>query len=226
MPKATVNTSLLAAILSVALWGTAPSSFAEPVQLQMRQDQMIKPADFTSVEANFYKTLDLAAQQNFIATRSFVRVSQQVVDGILPPSQLPDRPAGFSVKYLLRGESFDINNALAGYLTAKNGGEGNLVSAMTAGQMLQLADLNLTEVTYFRTLGALDAKRFMATRSYVRLCRQVLDQKLPAYQLPKAPPGIRGAYLFAGERDLISKAMDASLHDLLQRYPDSLNKIR
>src|SRR6185437_5127430 len=116
MQKATVTLCTAALCALHLMW--AQSSFAGPAPLQMSQEQMITPAEFTPDEAKFYQTLDPAAQHDFIATRSFVRISQQVTDGLLPPSQLPDRPAGFSAKYLLSGESFDINNALADELTA------------------------------------------------------------------------------------------------------------
>lgn len=182
---------------------------------------MIAPADLTSQEAKFYRTLSSSARRDFLATRSFVKVSQQVVDRVLPASQLPDRPAGFNVKYLLTGDPFDINNALADYLTTTHGGEGNLVPDMTAAQTLQPPDLSHEELSYFKTLGAIEARRFIVTRSYMRLCQQVLDQKLPAYRLPKVPPGARGAYLLPGENDVISKAVKASLLDLLQRNPNS-----
>lgn len=218
MQKAIVKlwTAATCALLLMA----AQPSFAGDAPLQM-----ITPAEFTPVEAKFYQTLDPAAQQDFIATRSYVRISQQVIDRTLPPLQLPDRPAGFSVKYLLPGEPFDLNTALADYITATHGGKGNLVPEMTDAQILQPSDLNPAELSFFQTLDTTEARHFIVTRSYVRLCQQVLDQKLPAYQLPDAPPGIRGAYLLAGEEGLISKAVDLSLQDLLRRYPDAANHL-
>ena len=164
----------------------------------------LTPADFTPIETNYYQTLDPAARQNFIVTRSFVRISQQVTDGVLPPSQLPDRPTGFSTTYLLPGDPFDINNALSDYLVTTHGGRGNLVSDMTTAQMLRPSDLSPTELTYSQTLSSkADARHShgltyahltsgCASRFSIRSCRPINFRKRhSAYAEPICSPESR-----------------------------------
>ncbi len=86
----------------------------------MASSQILKPADLTAKEASYYKTLaDPEVAKNFIITRSYVRLCQQVVDKKLPADQLPDKPLGFSVRYLLAGEVTMINRAISDSIIAE-----------------------------------------------------------------------------------------------------------
>jgi hypothetical protein len=44
---------------------------------------------------------------------------QQVIDRKLPAEQLPDKPLGFSAKYLLAGEATLINTAISESIIAE-----------------------------------------------------------------------------------------------------------
>jgi hypothetical protein len=74
----------------------------------------VNPANLTEKESAYYQKLtDPVVAKNFLVTRSYVRLCQQVIDHKLPAIQLPDKPLGFSVRYLLPGEATLINTALS-----------------------------------------------------------------------------------------------------------------
>jgi hypothetical protein len=76
--------------------------------------QIVKPADLTEKESVYYQKLtDPLIAKNFLVTRSYVRLCQQVIDHKMPAIQLPDKPLGFSVRYILPGEAQLINKAIA-----------------------------------------------------------------------------------------------------------------
>ena len=81
--------------------------------------QIVKPADLTEQESTYYQKLtDPLVAKNFLETRSYVRLCQQVVDHKVPAIQLPDKPLGFSVRYLLPGEANLINKAISDSIIA------------------------------------------------------------------------------------------------------------
>ena len=81
---------------------------------ELTAGQILKPADLTEKESAYYQKLtDPAIAKNFLETRSYVRLCQQVVDHKLPAIQLPNKPLGFSVRYLLPGEVGVINTAMS-----------------------------------------------------------------------------------------------------------------
>jgi len=81
--------------------------------------QILKPADLTEKELDYYKKLvDPEIAKNFIMTRSYVRLCQQVTDKKMPAERLPDKPLGFSVRYLLAGEATMINHAISDSIIA------------------------------------------------------------------------------------------------------------
>jgi hypothetical protein len=173
----------------------------------MRAAQLLTPANLTAEELAYYKQLsDPDDVRRFIVTRSYERLCQQVIDRKLPPSQLPDKPADFTVKYLLPAEPNVINRALALSINPKA-----VFVEMTAAQLLQPADFTPTELAYYRTLTDGAAERFVETRSYVRLCKLVVDNKLPAAQLPDMPLGFVYGYLLPGEQAVIGQAITASV---------------
>ena len=99
----------------------AASWIAGPAFGQTLTDrQMIKPAELTQKKADYYQKLtDPEIARNFLITRSFVRLCQQVIDRKLPPRELPDKPLGFSARYLLAGEATMINSAISESLAAE-----------------------------------------------------------------------------------------------------------
>ena len=82
--------------------------------------QTVQPSDLTQKEADFYQNLtDPKMAKSFIITRSYVRLCRQVIDYTLPPLQLPDKPLGFSARFLLSGETTMINTAISESLKAE-----------------------------------------------------------------------------------------------------------
>ena len=208
----------------LAKWGLASSvclllaAGAPPTRAQaggplpLTPAQTLRPADLTPVEMDQYRTLDPAAAKDFIATRSYVRLCSRVVDGTLPAMQLPARPAGFKADDLLGEDPTVINRALADYLVARDSPDHSARPAwreMTSAQMLRPADLTAEEADYYKTLDPAAAKGFVLTRSYVRLCRRVLDHTLAAQQLPDKPVGFSIAYLLPGDEDAVDQATAA-----------------
>lgn len=176
--------------------------------------QTLRPADLTPVEMDQYRTLDPAAATDFIAARSYVRLCWRVVEGTLPAMQLPARPSGFKVDYLLGEDPTVINRALADYLVARDSPDHSARPKwveMTSAQMLRPADLTAEEADDYKTLDPADAKGFILTRSYVKLCRRVLDHTLAAQELPDKPVGFSYDYLLPGDKDAVDQAEAAAV---------------
>lgn len=82
-------------------------------------DQIVKTSNLTQQEIDYYQKLsDPVMAKNFLLTRSYVRLCQQVIDHRLPAVQLPDKPLGFSVRFLLPGEATLINTAISDSIIA------------------------------------------------------------------------------------------------------------
>lgn len=172
--------------------------------------QLVDPGDFTQQERDYYAKLTGDDAKNFIITRSYVRLCEEVVEHKLPAAQLPDKPIGFTVRYLLPEEPTVINRALAYSIEAANGKTPSSLE-MTPEQILKPADLTAQEHAYYITLAGVDAQHFILTRSYVRLCQQVNASTLPAADLPDEPIGFNPSYLLPGDKDAVEKAISASL---------------
>jgi hypothetical protein len=85
----------------------------------MAPSQMLRPSDLTPQELDYYNKLtDPEVAKNFIATRSYVRLCQKVLDKAMLAEGLPDKPLGFSVRYLLAGEANMINRAISASIVA------------------------------------------------------------------------------------------------------------
>jgi hypothetical protein len=99
----------------LAIIGLVFSTSIGPASAQeLTSAQIVKPADLTEKESAYYQKLtDPQVAKNFLETRSYVRLCQQVIDHKMPAIQLPDKPLGFSVRYLLPGEANLINKAIA-----------------------------------------------------------------------------------------------------------------
>jgi len=83
----------------------------------MTPDEIVGRDQLTDEERQYYDTLkDPVAAQAFLMTRSYVRVCQRIVDHTLPATQLPPKPPGFSVAYLLPDDPHIINDAEGEYL--------------------------------------------------------------------------------------------------------------
>jgi hypothetical protein len=214
---------LLAVSVCLPLLASAQLASAQSGGSQLTPAQTVKPDDFTPIERNYYQNLDATAAKSFIATRSYVRLCQQVLDHKLAALQLPDKPAGFTVKYLLPGEPNVINRALADYLVAKQN-PNHAASAraapfeMTPAQILKPDALSPKELAYYKKLtNPASAKMFIETRSYVRLSQDVVAHKMPAAQLPDKPLGFTRIYLLPGEEAVINEAIAASLVALMKQ---------
>jgi hypothetical protein len=212
---------LFALSLLLALLASPAPAFAQSAGSQLTAEQTVQPADLTPKELSFYQTLDATAAKDFLATRSYVRLCQQVLDHKLAALQLPDRPAGFSAKYLLAAEPNIINRALADYLVAKespNHAAQATPLEMTPAQILQPDALSAQERTYYKTLtDPASIQNFIETRSYVRLAEEVAAHKMPAAQLPDKPLGFTAHYLLPGEEATVNQAVAASLAALMKQ---------
>jgi hypothetical protein len=103
----------LALVACLALHVAAIVAANDLQALELEPSQLITPANMTPVELDYYnKATDPSVKKNFIATRSYVRLAQKVVDKTMPAEQLPNKPAGFSVQYLLPDEPTVINQAI------------------------------------------------------------------------------------------------------------------
>jgi hypothetical protein len=195
---------------------SAPQSGGTP----LAPAQLIKPADLTQQELSFYQTLDSAAASDFLVTRSYVRLCQQVVDRKLPAAQLPHKPAGFSAKYLLPTDPNVINRALADSIMAHQnpGVEPPAQLEMTPAQVLNPSDLSPDELAYYKTLtDPATIKSFIDTRSFVRLCQTVVNHELPIEQFPVKPLDFNPSFLLPGEADIVNEAIgDAAAFSLKQ----------
>jgi len=86
----------------------------------------LKPA-LTSQESKYYESIkaDPNVAQNFLATREYVRKAKYVADhpdDSAAAARLPDKPAGFTVRYLLAGEANVINTAISLNILANSKG--------------------------------------------------------------------------------------------------------
>lgn len=216
MPKTVLAKLLFAASLCWLALVPPGAAFAS----QMTAAQMVKPADFTAEERDYYRKLAPAAAESFIATRSYVRLCRQVLGRKLPAIQLPDRPAGFNVKYLLPEDPTVINRAVGEHLAAKANPNHKVPAQpeLTATQILKPTQLTAEEQDYYKTLTApAKARAFILTRSYMRLAQKVADHKMPAMQLPNHPIGFSAEYLLPGEDAVDNKAIGALLAALMKR---------
>ncbi|HEX4048820.1 MAG TPA: hypothetical protein VH309_13335 [Elusimicrobiota bacterium] len=82
----------------------------------------LQPGDLspalTAQESKYYQGIqsDPTASQNFLITRDYARKAKFVTDhpkDINAAANLPDKPLGFSARYLLPGEATMINDALS-----------------------------------------------------------------------------------------------------------------
>jgi hypothetical protein len=118
-PKPFAGLLLVTSLCLPLVVGMTPSAFAQSDLSHLTPAQTITPADLSKIELDYYKTLDSEAAKDFIATRSYVRLAKQVVDKKLQPSKFPpQKPHGFSVKYLLPDDPTVLNQALGEYLAA------------------------------------------------------------------------------------------------------------
>jgi hypothetical protein len=203
--------SFLAVIAAVFILSCLPATAQE-----LAAAQLVQPADFTKQEQDYYARLTGDDAKNFIITRSYVRLCEQVVERKLPAAQLPDRPAGFTVRYLLPEDPTVTNRALAYQIQAAHG-EPPTSLEMTPEQVLKPADLTQEEHDYYVTLTGVDAQHFILTRSYVRLCQQVNASTLAAAELPDKPIGFNPGYLLPGDKEAVDKAISASLAVVMKR---------
>jgi hypothetical protein len=106
----------LLVVLIACLAVQAPSKVAAQ---DITPSQMLRPSDLTPQELEYYNKLtDPEVAKNFIATRSYVRLCQKVLDKAMLAEQLPDKPLGFSVRYILAGEANMINRAISASIVA------------------------------------------------------------------------------------------------------------
>ncbi len=200
--------------LALSLWAVAPIVRAAP----MTPGQFVQPADLSPVEMEFYRSLAPDAARDFLVTRSYVRVCKSVVEYKTPALQLPDRPEGFSAKYLLPTDPNIINRALIFYLRAQaNPAEASHPSVLelSTAQRLQRSELSPVERAEFDKLAGEEQDSFIDTRSYVRVCRQYLDHQLPKDGLPIKPLGFNPGFLLQGEKAVVDGAITQSAGDAL-----------
>ena len=111
-------TGLVMTTMAIGATPSAGAAFADSNSLA--PSQLISTSNLTAKESKYYTTIkDPVVAKNFIITRSYVRLCQAVVDGESPAESLPDKPLGFSVRYLLVGEATMINKAIAASIIAE-----------------------------------------------------------------------------------------------------------
>src|SRR5262249_15132709 len=109
--------------------------------------------------------------------------------------------------------------ALAAFATAALAGAAAAQSAnsidrfsLAPSQLVNPADLTKDEADFYGTLKDPDeARAFIVTRSYVRLCQAVIDKKSPAAGLPPRPSAFKVAYMLPGEAEMINDAIGESV---------------
>src|ERR1700757_4086168 len=99
--RAALLTSLcLMSLFATAAFALSPSDLTPPM---------------TSQESAYYETIkdDPTAGESFLVTRDYVRKAEAVVNGSLAAASFPpQKPKGFTVKYLLPDDPAVINKAL------------------------------------------------------------------------------------------------------------------
>jgi hypothetical protein len=94
-------------------------------------------------------------------------------------------------------------------------------SVLASSQILKTADLTPDELYYYNKISEPEvAKNFIITRSYMRICQNIIDNKIPADQLPSRPTGFSAKYLFDGDDDIISAAIKRAISAKLSKCPD------
>lgn len=214
-PRSGILACLAAACACLALASSASGGAL------LRPGQTLKQAELTPEERAYYDKLvgGPRIQRAFLATRSYVRLAQEVVSGELPAIQLPDRPDDFDSKYLLSDETVMLNRALVVQLTAKDcQGQGPSCIQqhrgfveMTPAQTLSRDQLDpIDQAIFDKMTDPHQRDEFLKTRSYVRLCQDLKDHKLAAGALPDEPLGFNTNYLRAGEQDMVDDAISAN----------------
>ena len=214
MNKFGLKSLAIGVVLAAGLATAASAAPAEsPQHPKMTAAQMITPADFTPQEADYYKTLtDPAAQRSFIATRSYARLAWAVAYHKMPAIEFPDEPDAFDQTYIRPDEPEVIRRANASFLCSKNGTncEVRLRGAppeMTDAQMITPTQMTAQELAYYNTITDPEMKgEFIKTRSYVRLCKQVVDKTFPAELLPPIPVGYNPQFLLPDDPSTINVA--------------------
>lgn len=185
----------------------SPGARAQADPPAMSPTQIIGANQLTPDEADFYRTLDPAAQQDFLITRSWYRLCRAVVEHRLAIAKLPDKPAQFKAKYLQPTDVNYINRAI----TMQVSGDVEF-REMTAAQILDPASFTPAEQTVWNGIAdPVRRKQFIMTRSYLRLCQQVLDHATPAADLPDKPLDFVSAYVSPAERTQIDQAVQAAI---------------
>lgn len=212
-----LGTSMRIVAVAAVFMFQSPGARAQADSPPMSATQIIGANQLTPDEANFYRTLDPAAQQDFLITRSWYRLCREVVEHRLAIAQLPDKPAQFKAKYLQPTDVNYINRAI----TMQVSGDVEF-REMIAAQMLDPASFTPAEQTVWNGLAdPIRRKQFIVTRSYLRLCQQVLDHAAPAAELPDKPLDFVSAYISPAERTQIDQAIQAAI---LAEIPDESHK--
>jgi hypothetical protein len=75
----------------------------------------LTPGDLSPQEQQLYATFKAnpTSAQNFLITRDYVHQAQATVSNPSNAASFPDKPAGFSVRYLLPGDKDIINQAVS-----------------------------------------------------------------------------------------------------------------
>jgi hypothetical protein len=111
--------SLCIVVACVAIQIPIKSSAQSTNTTELTASQTVSVADLTPKELAYYKTItDPEVARSFIITRSYVRLCQSVMERKMPAEQLPDKPLGFSARFVLPSEVTMINDAIADSIVA------------------------------------------------------------------------------------------------------------
>jgi hypothetical protein len=229
---------VLLAVTAILFFGPAAPAFAQAEALPS-VDAQGKPGpltvdQLTAEERGRYNALDPAGDdaRQFLYTRGFLRFARLVVEGKLPPLQLPELPAeaDWDRQFLSADEAANVVDVALGMNLAALmpprpappidpalAQASGLPGVDAQGQMapLRLDQLTPEERVSFDRLPSGDAARkFLYTRGYLRYCRLAAEGRIDPLSLPDLPAEENWdrTFLSAEEaRDIVDVALGRKL---------------
>lgn len=220
-----IKLAVIAALLSIApLSAHAQADLLPPVDAGGLSGPL-SLNQLTSEERARYNALPSGGDEarQFLYTRGFLRYSRLVIDGNLPPQDLPGLPEqeNWDRQFLSAEESVVVETALHRFLLSGRTPTRSRAQPATdtmpavdaAGMLapLAVAQLDAAERTTYSTLapGSHESRQFLYTRGFLRYCRLVTNGFLDPRDLPDVPePGNwNRQFLSTDERTIVDRAV-------------------